>query len=193
MASLPDISQMKQIEDRCLELMAEGKPLGAVETAEQLMALPGLPIHCAYHHFLLPAALLTAARLRTGGTVEQLEKDLKLAMERAGSVPGGTCGQCGCCGAAIGAGIFAAVWQGTTPLSKDGWAAGNRLTARCLEEIATVEGPRCCKRVTYLTLRAAIPAAKELLGLDLGEFPQVHCAYHENNPQCRGTDCPFFA
>lgn len=192
MPLLPDMSQMEQIEARCLELMAQGNPLSAVETAEQLMALPGLPMHCPYHHFLLPAALLTAARLRTGGTVEQLEKDLKTAKERAGSVPGGFCGQYGCCGAAIGAGIFASVWQGTSPLSKHGWADGNRLTARCLEEIATVEGPRCCKRVTYLALRAAIPAIRELLGVDLGEFPQVRCVYHENNRECRKEACPFF-
>lgn len=192
MALLPDAEQMRQIETRCLELMRAGTPLGAVEVAERLMALPGLPVHCPYHHFLMPAALLTAARLRTGGSAERLQKDLKLAKERAGSVPGGACGQYGCCGAAIGAGIFASVWQGTTPLSKDGWAAGNKLTARCLEEIATVEGPRCCKRVTYLTLRAVIPAARELLGVDLGEFSQIRCIYHESNRECRGAACPFF-
>lgn len=192
MALFPDTEQMNQIEARCLELMEAGERLGAVAVAEQLMALPGLPMHCPYHHFLMPAALLTAARMSAGGTVEELARDLKLAKERAGTVPGGMCGQCGCCGAAIGAGIFASVWQGTTPLSRDGWAAGNRLTARCLEEIASVEGPRCCKRVTYLTLRAVIPAARELLGVELGDFPQVRCAYHAHNRECRGAECPFF-
>lgn len=192
MALLPDMEQMNQIEERCLELMAAGEPLGAVQVAEQLWALPGLPMHYPYHHFLLPAALLTAARLRNGGTAAQLEKDLKLAKERAGSVPGGACGQYGCCGAAVGAGIFAAVWQGTSPLSKDGWAAGNKLTARCLAEVATVEGPRCCKRSAFLTLRAAIPAARELLGVDLGEFPPVRCTYHHQNRDCRKEACPFF-
>ena len=192
MPGLPDTQQMKQIEACCLELMEAGKPLGVVEVADTLMALPDLPMHCPYHHFLVLAALLTAARLRSGGTSEQLVTDLKKAMERAGEIPGGICGNYGCCGAAVGAGIFAAVWMRTTPLSKSGWATANAVTARCLAEIAAVEGPRCCKRVTYLTLRAAIPAARELLELDLGTFPELRCAYHAQNRECRGRACPFF-
>ena len=192
MAMLPDVHHMEQIETCCLELINAGETLGAMEVAEILLALPGLPMHCPYHHFLLPAALLTAAHMGKHGSAEQLERDLKIAKERAGAVPGGTCGQYGCCGAAIGVGIFVSIWQRATPLSKSGWAVGNAITARCLNEIAGVEGPRCCKRVTYLSLRAAIPAIQELLAVDVGMFSAVHCRYHEKNRECRGTECPFF-
>jgi len=192
MALLPEIEHMDQIENRCLELLDSGEILGAVEIASRLMALPGLPMHCPYHHFLVPAALLTAARMHTDGDRKALARQLKVARERAGIIPGGMCGQFGCCGAAIGAGVFAAVWLGTTPMSHNGWAAVNAVTARCLAEVASVEGPRCCKRVTWLAVRAAVPAARELLAVNLGELSDVHCGHFSKNRECRGESCPFF-
>lgn len=191
MPMLPSPERMEKIRACCMELMEQGETLGAMDIANRLMRLPELPMHCPYHHFLVPAALLTAARM-TDGNHEALEKDLAAAMERSGQIPGGTCGLYGCCGAAIGAGIFASIYQKTTPTSKHGWAADNAMTARCLQNVAAVEGPRCCKRVTWLTLQAAIPAAKELLGVDLGEASNISCEYYTKNRECRGKDCPFF-
>lgn len=192
MAVLPDIQHMKQIEDCCVKLLESGERLNAAEVASRLMALPDLPMHCPYHHFLVPAALLTAAQMCTGENSDLLRRRLKLAGERAGILPGGMCGQMGCCGAALGAGVFAAIWLDTTPMSRTGWAAVNAFTARCLAEVAAVEGPRCCKRVTWLTIRAAMPAAGELLGLKLGDFPKVKCTHFGKNRECRRRDCPFF-
>ena len=63
---------------------------------------------------------------------------------------------------------------------------------RCLEAVASVEGPRCCTRVTYLAVTAVMAASKELLGLDLGETPAVTCAHFAKNRECRGAACPFF-
>jgi len=193
MAVLPDQQRMKRIEDRCLEWMEKGTPMGAAQIAEDLVLLPDMPMHCPYHHFLVPAALLTSAHLHAGSTTERLAKDLKLAKERAGMVPGGICGQWGSCGAALGVGIFSAIWRNTSPLSKDGWANGNLITARCLEEIATVEGPRCCKRVTYLAIRAAVTIAREELGVDMGAFPEMRCRFSSQNRECRKEACPFYA
>ena len=192
MAMLPDAVHMDIIESACLSAFDAGEKKTALELCESIMDMPGLPMHCPYHHYLIPAVLLTAACMAQGEDRSVLEKQLKTARERAGSIPGGYCGQFGCCGAAVGAGIFACVRQKTTPLSKSGWAAGNEMTARCLKAIASVEGPRCCKRVSYLTLSAAIPAAKELLGIDLGEMPALVCHHHAQSRECRGTECPFF-
>ena len=64
------------------------------------------------------------------------------------------------------------------------------MTARCLSSIASVEGPRCCKRVTYLTLSAALPAAREFLGLDLGEIPEHTCHHFSQSRECRGNRLP---
>lgn len=192
MALLPDVQQMQQIENECLAIYDKKEISDAPSIVLRLMELPGLPMHCPYHHFLIPAALLTSAALRNGKTREALSSGLEKIKERAGTVPGGSCGQFGCCGAAVGVGIFTSVWQGTTPMSKSGWAAGNEMTARCLSAIATVEGPRCCKRVSFLTVNAAVKAAKELLGLDLGEERAFVCPFHAENRECRGKACPFF-
>lgn len=192
MPMLPDPGQMDLIEQACLSMADEGTPRSAFDIVQMLMDLPDLPMHCPYHHFLIPAALLTAAQLSTGGGRAQLSPQLKKARERAGIIPGGFCGQFGACGAALGAGIFCCIWLKTDPHSKSGWAVGNELTARCLSAIATVEGPRCCKRVTYLTLQAAIPAIREMLSLDLGTVPTISCHHHDRSRDCRKEACPFY-
>ena len=192
MAMLPDPQRMELIRQTCLSIYDVGQPRSAFDIAQALMDLPELPMHCPYHHYLIPAALLTAAQLSTGGERETLEKQLDKARERAGIILGGFCGQFGACGAAIGCGIFTCIWQKTDPHSKSGWANDNEMTARCLSSIATVEGPRCCKRVTYLALRAALPAAQELLGVDLGSMPSFTCHHHARSRDCRHEACPFY-
>ncbi len=192
MPTLPTQEHLDLIDAQCLFCFRAGAPDSALAIAELLMDLPELPMHCPYHHYLTAAALLTAAQLRSGGSEAQLLGQLKKARERAASIPGGYCGQFGCCGAAISAGIFACVWQNSTPQSKKGWAANNEITARALSAIASTEGPRCCKRVTYLALSAAIPAARELLGVDVGDFPGVLCHHFKDNRECLGKSCPFF-
>ena len=99
MPMLPDAGHMDLIDSKCLEIFSAGTPNGALEITETLMDLEGLPMHCPYHHYLTAAALLTSAALNSGYTKEQLCALLKTARERAAQVPGGFCGQFGCCGA----------------------------------------------------------------------------------------------
>ena len=176
---------------RGLDLYAGGEDLPVEEIARRLMETEELPTHCPEHHFIVPAALLLAAHRSMDSDAEKVEKDLRAAMTRAKTVPGGFCGNCGCCGAAVGVGIFASVWLGVQPRSKKDWALVNQMTAAALERIAQVEGPRCCKRVTWLALGAAREMCRDRLGLELpGEHPA--CSWHGKNPDCRGTSCPFF-
>ena len=175
-----------------MELYRQGQVLPVQEIARRLMETEALPIHCPEHHFIVPAALLLAAHRAAGSDQQKVEKDLRAAMTRAKTVPGGFCGNCGCCGAAVGTGIFASVWLGVQPRSSKGWALVNRMTAASLERVAQVEGPRCCKRVTWLALEAAVEVCRERLNLELpGERPV--CGWHGKNPDCRGTSCPFFS
>ena len=169
-----------------------GGPGGAVDLLEVMMSLPGVEMHTPEHHFMVPAALLTAAHSVSGRDRSALERDLNAALSRSKRVPGGSCGDCGCCGAAVGAGIFAALWLKTTPKSTVRWADANRFTAWCLEYIATVDGPRCCKRVSYLAIEAAVPLAKEVLGVDLGQRPRSACTRFAQNAECLRTACPYF-
>ena len=176
--------------DLCLSIFDAGAPRQPVEIAERLMDCESVAMHCPEHHFIVPAALLTAARLAQGAPREALEKDLSLAAQRASKVAGGFCGSWGCCGAAVGCGIFAAVLTGSSPKKEADWAQVNQMTARCLENVASVGGPRCCKRDSFLSVLAAVDFVKEHFGLEM-EKPDVVCTYASQNNQCIGKRCPF--
>ena len=191
-AVVPDKDQMRLIKEKCLEAFDSGITMGPIELSVSIMKEESLPMHCPYHHYLVPAVLLTSAHMSCGSSREKLESHLEKAEERAGEIPGGICGKYGCCGAAVGAGIFISVFLKTTPLSKEGWAACNDMTARCLSAIAQVEGPRCCKRVTFLALAAAVTAAKDLLDVKMPEEGDITCTFFNNNKECRREACPFY-
>ena len=176
----------------CLEAFDRGGPVAPLDMLEAMMSLPGEEMHTPEHHFMVPAALLTAAHSVSGRDRAVLERALHAALNRSKRVPGGSCGDCGCCGAAVGAGIFAALWLKTTPRSAAHWADANRFTSRCLEHIAAVDGPRCCKRVSYLAIEAAVPLARDMLGLDLGEPPRAACTRFARNAECLHAACPYF-
>ncbi len=181
-----------ELMDLCLSAFGAGKPSQPVELAERLMDCESVAMHCPEHHFIVPAALLTAARLAQGASRGQLEKDLLLAAQRASTVPGGCCGWYGCCGAAVGCGIFAAVLAESSPKKEAHWSQVNQMTARCLEKIASIGGPRCCKRVTYLAVSEAIRQSPVLLGATLGEVPEIVCSRFTKSKECRGIRCPYF-
>lgn len=160
-----------------------------VAIAQGLMRHPSLKLHGPEHHLLVPAALLAAlcnARgepgLRAGRVAE--------ARRRAAPLVGGLCGFQGACGAAIGAGIFASIATGATPLSTEAWRLSNGLTARALAAVAEAGGPRCCKRDTFLSIRAGVRFARASLGADLPEAA-VACEWSGQVRECLGAGCAF--
>ncbi len=187
----PDSKHLDMVQDQCIALFDAGLELGAMELCARLMAMDGIPMHNPIHHFLLPAAMLTAANMRCGSPREKMIGDLAKARERSKDIPGGICGNNGCCGAAVAAGTFTSIWLNATPLSKGSWATANRITARALDSIASVDGPRCCKRNCFLALRGAIPVIRELLDVDLGST-DMSCAFHALSRECKKELCPFY-
>ena len=109
---------------------------------------------------------------------------------RGQDVPGGACGFWGVCGAGISSGIFLSIITGSTPLAREAFGLSNRMTARSLEAIGKVGGPRCCKRDSYLSILAAIDFVKEQFGVEM-EKPEVICGFSGQNRQCLGKGCPF--
>jgi hypothetical protein len=160
-----------------------------LEILEKLMAMPFCHMHGPEHHVLVGAALLTAYR-NAGGNL-QLEAALKEMQSRGRAVPGGACGFWGACGAGISAGQFVSIATGSTPLAVESWGLSNRMTAKALEAIGTVGGPRCCKRDSYLAVLAAVDFAAEQLGVKM-ERSAPACTRSKQNNQCIGTRCPFF-
>ena len=156
---------------------------------EQVMALPQVHMHGPEHHAIVPCVLLTAFHNCGGGN--DLKEDLSAALKRGGQVPGGACGYWGVCGAAAGAGIYMSVLTGSDPVNENAWPIPQRLVARCLNRIAQVGGPRCCKRSSRLCIHEAVLFTAELFGVDMPEA-EVRCTYMGENRECIGRSCPFF-
>jgi hypothetical protein len=180
------------ITDKCLEYYESRKQKSIFEIATDIMDVEGFPIHCPQHHYLVPAVLLTACRQMQGELTEQLKQDLSVADKRARNVLPGFCGWYGACGVAIGVGIFMSIFTHTNPLSEKSWSWTNKATAQTLLKISKVNGPRCCKRSTYIGLDAASRITKECLGITLKKPRKLACKYYDRNTRCKREECPFY-
>jgi len=157
-----------------------------------LMKNPKVAMHGPEHHFLVPAVLLSAYYNLKNDSVLKEEK-IKIAQQRASNVLGGFCGFHGACGAAIGTGIFVSLITGANPLSKHEWKLSNLMTAKSLLSVANVGGPRCCKRVTFLSIIEASDFLREHFGITLPITNSIKCEFSSLNKECLTNDCPFYS
>ncbi|MCR4963359.1 MAG: hypothetical protein K6B40_05725 [Firmicutes bacterium] len=185
----PYFPQTKQI---CLASFAAPQEEGLAALLQRLLSQEGMPTHCPVHHYIVPAALLTVCRKRQGESVDLLEAELTEAMTRARNVPGGFCGFYGTCGAAVGLGIFWSIITGTTPLSAQTWSFGNRASGEALLKLAEYGGPRCCKRVSWLTVSGAIDRINEVFDLHLPALDEMTCSFYKSNGECLKDHCPYY-
>lgn len=174
--------------DRIFGVCLQETSRDPIAVMERLMALPFCHMHGPEHHIMVGAALLTAYR-NAGGAID-LEAALREMRARGAQVPGGACGFWGACGAGISSGQFLSIATGATPLAQEAFGLAHRMTARSLEAIGTIGGPRCCKRDSYLSLLAAVDFTAEHLGVQM-EKPAVICRHAAKNAQCIGKRCPF--
>lgn len=172
---------------RTCERSTEADPL---VIADGLMRHSAIKMHGPEHHYLVPAALITAWCIGKG--IEGREEMLAIARKRAADVKGGFCGYHGTCGAAMGAGIACSVLTGATPLARDGWRLSNLMTAACLTAIGEAGGPRCCKRDSYLALITGRDFLNSHLMADIPAGPPPVCSHYVQNRECLATDCRFF-
>lgn len=159
-----------------------------VEIIRKMMRLPFCHMHGPEHHIMVGAALLTAYKNASGDI--DLARSLTEMMNRGQSVPGGACGFWGACGASISTGMFVSIISGSTPLAGEPFGLSNRMTARSLEAIGSVGGPRCCKRDYFLSILSAIDFVKEHFSIQM-EKPEIICEFSSQNNQCLGVRCPF--
>ncbi len=182
----------QMIKAQCLKFFEEGNA-NVFDMQQKIMDFPEIPMHYPYHHFIVPAVLLTASDVKAGKSEAALREELDVACERAKNVLGGFCGFYGTCGAGVGVGIFYSVFTGTTPVSEKTWAQCNRATADALRRISEIAGPRCCKRCSFQALLSAVESVKNDLGIDLETENEIRCHYSIRNLDCKGSDCPFFS
>ena len=92
---------------------------------------------------------------------------------------------------AAGAGIYVSILTGATPLNKDAWPIPQQLVARCLNALAAVGGPRCCKRTSRIAIHEAVRFTAERFGVVMPE-QEAKCSYMKFNRECIGKACPYF-
>lgn len=155
----------------------------------QVVSLPQVHLHGPEHHSIVPCVLLTAYH-NCGGMLAY-EKSLLEAWNRGKQIPGGACGFLGACGSAVGAGIFASIVTGDTPLNAKAWPVAQEMTAKCLLRLAEVGGPRCCKRTNRLSIETAAEFAREHWGVEM-PLSSPQCIYSGRNQECIAARCPFF-
>jgi len=174
--------------DAIIGLCLENSSKNPIEILEQMMGQPFCHMHGPEHHVMVGSALLTAYK-NAGGDID-LEAALPEMFSRGKSVPGGACGFWGACGAGISTGMFVSIISGATPLAAEPFRLSHLMTAKSLEQIGKVGGPRCCKRDSFLSILSAVDFVEENFSISM-EKPEIICRYSSENNQCIGTRCPF--
>jgi hypothetical protein len=166
---------------------AEGDP---VKLLQMVFRQEGVHMHGPEHHAILPCVMLVTYK-NCGGDVD-LAKAIPIALERGSKVPGGTCGYWGVCGAAAGAGIYASIVTGSTPMNGSVWTVPQKLVSRCISAIAELGGVRCCKRASFTAALEAAQWTRDVMGINLPIALPV-CEFYPKNKECMGTACPYFS
>jgi len=163
-----------------------------LEMAKTIMRHPTMPMHGPEHHAMIAAVLVTAYKNLIG---KASDEDIKEAIRRGATVPGGYCGLFGTDAAAIATGIALSVILKSSPLTDHERRTANMMTSRALAAIASNRGVRCCKRSTYASIETAIQYFREVLGVELEHIPvsKLKCEHSHRNKQCSGVDCRYYA
>lgn len=176
--------------DFIMRTCAASPSTNPIELAQEIMRDQSIYPNGPEHHSLVGAVLLCAYR-NAGGELD-LQAALAELKGRSMQVPGGTCGFWGCCGAAVSAGQFYSIVSGSTPMTKDPWAATTRLTSHILDKLADIGGPRCCKRTSFTAILETVRYVEETMGICMDSPDRTVCAFASRNAECRKAECPYF-
>jgi hypothetical protein len=175
-----------------IEILTENSTsTNPIELAKEIMASATFQMHGPEHHMMIPIILLTVLR-NLGVKVDR--ENFQNAWIRSKQLPGGICGSWGACGAALSAGIALSITRGLTSLSGEIWGQTNQDTGDILKAVGKYGGPRCCKRSSFSSLRAAM----QILERDeVVQFPETAhelpvCVDFSRNKQCIKKDCPYY-
>ncbi len=181
---------MERMYDRLIALCKENACSDPVKLFRIMVRESDVPMHGPVHHCIVPMALMTAAWSVSRDF--DLDSYLREVISRSSEVPPAICGFWGCCGSAIGVGIFESVLTRTGPLSKGRrWGNCNRSTSDALVSISEVGGPRCCKRNGILAILSACESARRDLDLELTPS-NFSCTRYDDSKECIGSKCPYF-
>ena len=150
-----------------------------------------ISIHGPEHHVLDGACILVAFS-NAGGKID-LDKSLESLLGEGLRMPGAMCGLWGICGAITSIGAALAIIDGTGPLSDDGtWGDHMSYTSKAVEELGTINGPRCCKRDAMIAFKNGVEYINTHYDAQL-EYEERVCEYSDINRQCIKERCPFYS
>jgi len=160
-----------------------------IRLLEEVRSDSRFPMHGPEHHALVPAVILTTYR-NLGGKIT--ESDILTGIERGLSIPGGSCGFLGICGAAVGVGIAFSIILGANPLTPKPRQTVQRVLSEIIGVLAGQEAARCCRRECFLSLREAARISEDLLPVSLRADEASPCEQYRGNAECSRAGCPFF-
>lgn len=159
-----------------------------VEIANLLMSHTSFPEYGMEHHLIVAAAMLAA--LRNNGRAGISKRDVETAVRRMAAVPDRACGEFGGCGACLSVGCLVSILLKATPVSDRERSDSLRASARALERVAELGGPRCCKQSVYASIEAACGILSAHSDVNLREG-QIRCAFARRTSHCKGERCPY--
>ena len=161
-----------------------------IDLALSVMKDNTIRMHDLKHHTLVASCHLTAYK-NSGGDID-LDAALRDADKRGSWFPGGVCGLAGTCGAAASTGIFYSIITKTTPHSEETWSDTNMIVADTLTKVASIKGPRCCKRNTFISILNAADYTEKKLGIKMDVPEKIKCCFSNRNDECIRDRCPFY-
>lgn len=187
---LCEACRTKSVSNVIYKICSESVSKDPIAIAMEIMKSDAVRMHDLKHHTMVAACLLTAYK-NCGGNID-LDSALRVADKRGSWFPGGICGLAGTCGACASCGIFYSIITNTSPHSTDTWSDTNLMTAKCLDAIASINGPRCCKRNSFIAMQTATKYVDEKLGIKMETSEKIECPYSERNEECIKERCPFY-
>lgn len=164
--------------------------INPVRIFKNMAAREYIAIHGPEHHILDGACILTAYH-NAGGRID-LETALQKLLKEGLRMPGAMCGLWGVCGAVTSVGAALSIIDGTGPLSEDGtWGDHMAFTARAVDNLGKINGPRCCKRDAMIALKHGVEYINEHYEVNL-EYKKQACGFSGQNAQCIRERCPFY-
>lgn len=182
-----ELTPTEFVRKKCLSY----KGYNPIELAVEIMNSPLIGLSGVEHHYITPAVLLTCTHNRFNKP-EELAATLENTMNRAICETPAQCTYIASyCGAAIGTGVFLNIFMGRDSSNTDEWMEENTLIAACIAKIADFNGPRCCKRDTYLSIIATIEYLKEKFNIEL-PVSDAKCTFSLRNKSCGREECNFY-
>lgn len=184
-----DTCHAKRGIESIIDYCRKSTSINPLKMVKDMMDDPYIHMHGNEHHVIVGASLITAYHNITGDF--DLDAALNEMKARGSEYPGGACGFWGCCGAAVSAGMFFSIVTKTTPLSGKSWGMANLITAKALNRMGNIGGPRCCKRNSFTAVISAAEFMKENYGIVM-ELSESVCEHRSRNKECIKHACPYY-